>query len=982
MNTETLDCPEGMPADPSLSFNPGRSLALPVPESSAQEEDWSVPLSRWTVADGFASKLAPSDAPSNREAQYILNKEVGRGGFGEVWEGWQSSLGRLIAIKRIREDLYGTQESPAQKSALERLFRQEALTAAILDHPNILPIHDLGIGDGGRPLLAMKLVHGRPWSDLISEDFPKLSSGDFLMKHVPILLAAAQAVAFAHSRGIVHRDFKPSQVMVGSFGEVLLMDWGLAVCFDEKSLTSTTSLMRHDIAPDLESASNPAGTAAFMAPEQTWQSAKNIGPWTDVFLLGGTLYFLLTGRLPYGVADSAKAFYLASQGKVVPPAEAAPGRWMPNDLLALIAESMKPEYGERMATAQAFVERLQDHLSGASRHRESIKLTAKAREEIESIGDDYRGHESVLASLRQAADLWAANPDLTPLRAEVVTHYAHTALRHGDLTLARLQGERLPESDERAKLLYDVTVEEKNRKRRVLIRKIATASVVVLLLVIAGGGFLFSSKLRDERDEARAARDVARAARGDSEQLASFMLNDLRQQLMPLGKIDLLDDAALKLKDYYTTLDHTQMNDEELIRAQAGLVNIGIVFMDSQSQLTLSRDSLEAAVNLNKQIYADKDSTDWAYYLAYSQELLSRVYLRQGDIAAGLEELEASIALLESVVKAFPTQSTTMKGQLVEYYTRLSQMQLKAGLLEEATTSAARATELADDYASRNPTNPRAQLRPIIARHAMYVLYSRTGQQAEAQKLVEENVEALEAMLEESPGNMPYAVNLSRSYANLGQLHLEAEEFDAARSYFEKRLAMAEEFAREDTSNTNWYREVSTGHRDLGKVMMATGEYEEAEAIFQSCLERFADLLERDSSNTEWLYSHALALGDLGRLAGKQDQHTKAIEWFSRLEQELQHLSEIDANNVQFLTTYADGTALLAEALLASGDAETALEKALKAHGILKPLMSESGADDAVRLPFENTSRVVAKTLRELGRDDEAAAFAPPPPEQ
>src|SRR5690606_21487394 len=104
----------------------------------------------------------------------------------------------------------------------DRQFQQEAVITANLEHPNIVPVYDLGVDSDGRPLLAMKLVRGTPWDLLIDADFKELVTDEYLAKHLPILLSMCQAVAFAHSRRIIHRDLKPSQVMVGEFGEVLL----------------------------------------------------------------------------------------------------------------------------------------------------------------------------------------------------------------------------------------------------------------------------------------------------------------------------------------------------------------------------------------------------------------------------------------------------------------------------------------------------------------------------------------------------------------------------------------------------------------------------------------------------------------------------------------------------------------------------------------------------------------------------------------
>src|SRR5690606_27022124 len=148
--------------------------------------------------------------------------------------GVQHTLNRVIAIKRVRDDIYDkAREHSRSSSYCEIGFRHEALTTGALDHPNIVPVYDFGEDENGRPILAMKLVRGKPWDVIMWDDYNDPTS-EFLSKHLQIFISVAQAVAFAHSRGVVHRDIKPSQVMVGEFGEVVLMDWGLALVYDRE----------------------------------------------------------------------------------------------------------------------------------------------------------------------------------------------------------------------------------------------------------------------------------------------------------------------------------------------------------------------------------------------------------------------------------------------------------------------------------------------------------------------------------------------------------------------------------------------------------------------------------------------------------------------------------------------------------------------------------------------------------------------------
>jgi serine/threonine-protein kinase len=141
--------------------------------------------------------------------------------MGIVYRARQKSLAREVAVKAVRH------EALANRERL-RAFAAEARVTAMLDHPNIVSIYALGYGGAGQPLLAMKRVQGRSWRTLLVDD-PPASSLEALHRHIGIFEKALDAVAFAHSRGIIHRDLKPDNVMVGAFGQVFVLDWGLAL---------------------------------------------------------------------------------------------------------------------------------------------------------------------------------------------------------------------------------------------------------------------------------------------------------------------------------------------------------------------------------------------------------------------------------------------------------------------------------------------------------------------------------------------------------------------------------------------------------------------------------------------------------------------------------------------------------------------------------------------------------------------------------
>lgn len=216
----------------------------------------------------------PSDTPITSE--YEVVSRLGEGGMGVVELARQRVLARQVALKRVKP---GAANARNVKALL-----QEAMFTGYLEHPNIVPVHTLGVDGQGLPVLVMKRIEGTPWRDLIRDaehPFWEEVVGDRLVWHLEIFSAVCNAVHFAHSRGILHRDIKPENVMVGSFGEVYLLDWGVGFRLDG----------------DREGAVAIAGTPAYMAPEMWESSAKQLSERSDVFLLGATLHEVLTGQV-------------------------------------------------------------------------------------------------------------------------------------------------------------------------------------------------------------------------------------------------------------------------------------------------------------------------------------------------------------------------------------------------------------------------------------------------------------------------------------------------------------------------------------------------------------------------------------------------------------------------------------------------------------------------------------------------------------
>jgi serine/threonine protein kinase len=446
-------------------------------------------LPTWHVETTGAGETT-KQSPDTRFSAYALRRLIGEGGFGEVWEATQASLGRIVAVKKMRPELHKEAVGHFEdEKALEDDFRREALTTALLEHPNIVPVHDLGVDENGRPLLAMKLVRGQRWDEILWYDRQSMTPEEYHARHIPILVSISQAVAFAHSRGIIHRDLKPSQVMVGDYGEVMLMDWGIAVVYDMRLLSNAIQEVPIGVAPTLAEAINPTGTPAYMAPEQTRASTSGLGPWTDVFLLGGMLYYILTAQSPYSGENAVESFRRAIVGDLIRPDVVCPERPLPQELVRICLKALELEPANRFLSAIDFIDALEAYRTGASNRSESLKLVRSVERELESSHGNYAVLNTCQTHMIRALSLWPENPQANAVMQRIREEFAAAALENKDLVLAALMAEEIENTQVKIQLLDQIHEVQKkvrfsNRQRKLLLVVTAILFVAVIVDVI------------------------------------------------------------------------------------------------------------------------------------------------------------------------------------------------------------------------------------------------------------------------------------------------------------------------------------------------------------------------------------------------------------------------------------------------------------------------------------------------------------------
>lgn len=330
------------------------------------------------VTDALSRRGVPLDLPpaasSPGPGRFTRGAELGRGGMGQVVEWYDRDLRRMVAAKVVL---------PGAGAALVASFVAEAQVTAQLEHPNIVPVHDVGFTAAGAPFYTMKRIAGQPLSAVVAglaARKPATLAEYPLSRRVDVFRAACQALAYAHSRGVVHLDLKPDNLMLGAFGEVLVVDWGLAAVTGAGATGG-----RH-----VEEARG--GTPRYMSPEQVDGQPPSRA--SDVYALGGLLYTLLTGTPPF--TDSGPTLLKRVLiDPPEPPRRRAPDLRVPRPLEAICLKALAKEPSDRYPDAAALLEDL-------DRYREDLAVSAHREPVHERVARWGRRHRALAVGMAAA----------------------------------------------------------------------------------------------------------------------------------------------------------------------------------------------------------------------------------------------------------------------------------------------------------------------------------------------------------------------------------------------------------------------------------------------------------------------------------------------------------------------------------------------------------------------------------------------------
>ncbi len=574
--------------------------------------------------DRDASAESPqAESPSG----FVRCEIMARGGNGRVYRAQQLDLQREVALKTIQ---YGAFDPRVRRS-----FLSEAITTGRLEHPNIVPVHSLGTTAEGELFLAMKLIDGENWADQLQRGEASLED------QLGILIQVCNAVAFAHSRLIVHNDLKPENVMLGRFGEVLVVDWGSAVYVGDRR---DNEALRHK-----SQISSPCGTPCCMAPEQALGHGDALGPATDVFLLGATLHVILTGRQLHQGKN-----LLEVGGRLTCRALPEFGADVPEDLQAICREAVQFTTAER-PTVAVFQARLRDFLT----HRQSRRISRQARQILDQIAREAPSHEPVpearqrpyerysaaITGFGNARQLWRGNPEAVVGEREARITYARSALEFGDVGLAESQIAHIDgDPDAKAALVAAIAgckqqrlseLKARRRQRRLLVLASLVLGVCLPLVL------LLLSQTRHLRREREA---------------TDFERRGLARQHSPQGRL-LLERAV--------ALDPTRSAAWRAlgrIYVRAGKPEDALVCCEQALKLAANDPTLTAIRGEALELLGDEQAALGEYLRAFGLgERSEQLSLRLSRLLVGRSRFDEALPLLNVVLEQRSTDSLALR---------------------------------------------------------------------------------------------------------------------------------------------------------------------------------------------------------------------------------------------------------------------------------------------------------------------------------
>lgn len=857
---------------------------------------------------------------SSTGQRFRIKRLHAKGGLGEVFLALDQELHRDVVVKEIQSQYANDLSGRAR-------FFLEAEVTGRLEHPGIVPVYGLGTHTDGRPFYAMRFVRGESLQQAIERFYSREAEQPVSQRAIEFrqllgrFIDICETIEYAHSRGVLHRDVKPSNVMLGRYGETLVVDWGLAKVTDAKDAQVESSPDEPCLIPrfrDSGSADTEMGTAlgtpAYMSPEQAIGDVRELSPASDVYSLGATLYTLLTGRAPLE-GDSAREIVRRVQvGKFAAPRSVRPR--VSRGLEAICLKAMATAPGDRYASARELAADVEAWLADQPVSAYSEPVAAR-------LGRWVRHHRGLVMTVSTAALV-----AMIVLGASV----AVLAAKNRELTASRqAESDAKQQAERRFALALDAIENYYTGVSEDLLLK--QTEFDELRNKLLQGSLSFYEKLRKELEPAQDLK--SRSALADAYDAIARTCNDLGFQDRAFQAYE----AAIELRK--ALIDESPRGQQYQAQLADSLKRFGLLHRELGNDEQAARCFHKARIVAEELAAAGPNRP---YYRSISAEIYHALSMLPRDIQSRQESrdyAQRSLALSKVLADENPNDSE-LQCRLARICSQYADLLRRSGELQDAKKFQMQAIEIHRKEAERFPENPMHQFDLAIYARILANTLRRLNDNQAALEWDEESTKILERLVQEYPGVSRYQFLLASHYATLGTVQHDAGHDHQAQSCYEQAVRMWERLAANQPRNRSVQRSFSRAQIELARTYSAIGQFEQALQCRMSAAQTQSWLLDEyaEQEDKSALGVNYTEIGRIQKRLGKREDALDSLRKAVQIHEEL-----VAASNDRDFAAY--------------------LEAALRSLGVVQVQMNQT---EAARNTFARTIEI-RESLREDPRD-------------
>jgi serine/threonine-protein kinase len=834
--------------------------------------------------------------PSRRD-RYRLDRLHATGGIGRVWQAHDAEFGREVALKELRPD---RRDKPDH---LARFVREAQITGQ-LEHPGIVPVYELNRrAESGQPFYVMRFIRGRTLSQAIGDYYaePRGTMVEF-RKLLGALVEVCNAVAYAHARGVVHRDLKGSNIVLGNFGEVIVLDWGLAKLVADAEPAADRSLVQAPDAPaDETQAGVVVGTPGYMAPEQAEGTGARVGPSSDVYGLGAILYEILTGQPPHTGSDRHELLRRARDERPPTPRSVRPGT--PPALEAVCVRALSRDPKERYSSATDLAAEIERWLADepvqawpeplpvragrwARRHRPllagaaALLLTAVVSLAINNVmlGNEKKRTEEAKTKTEDALVL--ANTNYIEMErqrtlaqgseaAEKVAHQATDTARQRAIANLRKACDSVDQmltrvGEDPTLLAYEPRMEQVRRR------------------LLQDALDYYQDFLQEHADDAELRRETVRAARR-----AANILQDLGRHAEAAPIYKQAVTLCSKLVDEFP-------KDASYKQELGGLHNsLGILYM-ARGEYKQADTAYAKALDIKRDLVKTYDRVpDYQQELANTLHNRGRLLRELGKTEPAIEAVGEAIQIRQVLIELYSRQPTYRYnlGRDLNVYANLLG---DRGARDEEETVLRQTLALQEELTNEYPGVPDYRQALALTHMNLGILLRKTSRPDKAEDELKESLKLRKKLADDFPSIPRYRSEYARTFGSLAlcldELQRPADAIKAGQDGVDIQKKLADDFPHMPELRS----QLATGRVQLGYVLLHAGEVKAAEKAFQDGVDVAKKLVAEYPNVPDYRNTLSILYQDVGATLLERKEVAKARAQF-----ELAQQSSRDALKIQ-----------------------------------------------------------------------------------